>query len=144
MENELINQNNYIPVGVQKAIIQANQAINKIETTTNAITSVVDKIGEVVVQVKEIDFAIKQMDSQVELMLMEYDMRIEKYKAVIPLVQNQLTNYSNRMDTLLNKILKMDPNSNDINYIRFRSELISTLRGTSETLSNMFIKFISL
>lgn len=144
MENELVSQNDSIHVGLQEAMIQANQAIQRTETRTNAVTSVVDKIGDVVVQVKEIDLAIKQMELQVDLMLIEYDTKIEKYKASIPMVQNQLSNYSNRMDTLLDEILKMDASSSDINYIQFRSELISTLRGTSETLSNMFIKFISL
>jgi hypothetical protein len=144
MENELVYQDNHIPQGVQMAMIKANQAINKFETTKSTIISSVDKIGEIVMQVKEIDYAIKQMDSQVELMLIDYDMRIEKYKIATPVLQNQLTNYSNQMDTLLKEILKMDAYSNDINYIRYRSELISTLRGTSETLSNMFIKFITL
>jgi hypothetical protein len=138
------NQNYSVYSGVQEAMTQANQAISKIEMTANNITAVVDKIGEVAIQVKQIDYAIQQMDYQVGLMLMEYDMRIEKYKTLIPVVQSQLTNYSDRMDTLLIEILKMDAKSDDINYIKYRSELISSLRGTSETLSNMFIKFISL
>lgn len=138
------SKGNMLHQGVQKAMIQANEVIDKYETTVHEIKSSVDKIGDVVVQVKQIDYAIKEMELQVDLMLMEYDMRIEKYKLTLPLLQNQINNYSNRMDTLLNEILKMDAYSNDTEYIQFRSELISTLRGTSETLSNMFIKFISI
>lgn len=144
MNNKLISNATIVHEGVQNAIIQANQVIDKHEITVALIKSSVDKIGDVVIQAKQIDQAIKQMDLQVELMLMEYDMRIEKYKITLPLIQNQINTYSNRMDTLLDEILKMDAKSNDPGYIKFRSELISTLTGTSEILSNMFIKFISL
>ena len=142
MNNKLISNTTIVHEGVQNAIIQANQVIDKHEITVALIKSSVDKIGDVVIQAKQIDQAIKQMDLQVELMLMEYDMRIEKYKITLPLIQNQINTYSNRMDTLLDEILKMDAKSNDPSYIKFRSELISTLTRTSETLSNMFIKFI--
>jgi hypothetical protein len=140
MEKEIIAQSNQIPEKLKIAMLQANTAMNKI----NVVGGCFDKIGDVVIQVKEIDYAIKQMDSHVEIMLMEYDFKIEKFKLILPLMQKQLSNFSDNTNTILSEILKMDANSNEVNYIAYRSELISTLRGTSERLSDMFIKFISI
>lgn len=141
MNEELIWQNNEVLQEFQSSIAQAN---DKFEGTKDLVLNLVDKGGEIVKHYKEIDLAIKKIDAQVELMVLDYDFRIEKFKTALPVIENQLTKFSNQMDILLEKILDMDPYSRDLNYIRTRTELISILKGTSETLSNMFFKVITL
>lgn len=141
MKEELIWQNNEVLQEFQSTITQAN---HRFDGAKDLVMNLADKGVEIVKYFKEIDLVIKKMDTQVGLMVIDYDYRIEKFKTAIPMIQNQLTNYSNQMDVLLVKILDMDAHSSYLNYIQYRSELISTLKGTSETLSNMFLKVITL
>ncbi|MEO5775909.1 MAG: hypothetical protein ABIQ27_03330 [Flavobacterium sp.] len=142
--NEQTNLSKY-----DKIVESTNEAIQNVDSAfqncNNIISTIdysIDKISATVIQVKEIEKSIKILDCQVELMCKEYDMRIEKCKIQASIVQNTLNGLSNRNDKILDTILAMDSNSNDINYIKHRSELINLLRNTSDTISNMFIHFI--
>ncbi|MEG9329056.1 hypothetical protein V6B16_14010 [Salinimicrobium catena] len=131
-----------LPVGAQEAIQKVDVALQKVHAITATGYAITNQIAQTVVEVKQMQLAIQQMDSQVEIICKEYDMRIEKNKLIAPIIQSQLTSYSSQMDQLLKTILEMDPSSKDEEYIRYRSELISTLNGASVNISNMFMNFI--
>ncbi|SHG21284.1 hypothetical protein SAMN05444372_103202 [Flavobacterium micromati] len=128
-----------------------NVALQNVDTAFENYNSIfsqvdytVDKIGMIILQAKEIEKSIKIMDCQVEIMCKEFDMRIEKCKIQANLIQNVLPSFSNTTNSILNEILNMDSYSNDHNYIRHRSELIGTLRSTSDNITNMVITFMSI
>lgn len=131
-----------LPIGAQEAIQKVDIALQKVHAITATGHAIANQITQTVIEVKQMQFAIQQMDLQVEIICKEYDMRIEKNKLVAPIIQSQLTSYSGQMDQLLKTILEMDPLNKDEDYIRYRSELISTLNASSATISNMFMNFI--
>lgn len=131
-----------LPADAQNAMNKVDHALQRVQTITAAGQNIASHIAQTVVEVKQMQAAIQQMDLQVEIICKEFDMRIEKNKLAAPMIQHQLSGYSNRMDHILNQILAMDPNSADQNYIRSRSELISILNNMSASISNMFMHFI--
>lgn len=127
------------------AILEStNFTMQNIDSVISSIDFTVDKLSSTIIQIKEIEKSIKVLDCQVELMCKEYDMRIEKCKIQATIIQNALTGLSNKTDKILDTILTMDSYSDDINYIKYRSELIGVVRNTSDTISNMFIHFLSI
>jgi hypothetical protein len=131
-----------IPASAQEAMNKVDHALQRVQTITTAGQNIATHIAQTVVEVKQMEAAIQQMDLQVEVMCKNLDMRIENNKLAAPMIQQQLSSYSNRMDDILKKVLEMDPNSADQNYIKSRSELISMLNGMSTNISNMFMNFI--
>jgi hypothetical protein len=131
-----------LPTGTQEAITKVDLALNKVQAITAAGQNITTHIAQTVIEVKQMQAAIQQMDLQVEIICKEFDMRIEKNKLAAPIIQQQLSTYSTQMDHILNRVLEMDPNSADQNYIKSRSELISMLNSISTNISNMFMNFI--
>lgn len=131
-----------LPVGAQKAFQKVDLALQKVHAITATGHAVANQIAQTVIEVKQMQYAIQQMDLQVEIICKEYDMRIEKNKLVAPIIQAHLTSYSGQMDQLLKTILEMDPSNKDQSYIRYRSELITTLNAASANISNIFMNFI--
>lgn len=131
-----------LPVGAKEAILKVDVALQKVQAITATGHAIANQIAHTVIEVKQMQYAIEQMDLQVEIICKEYDMRIEKNKLIAPIIQSQLTSYSGQMDQLLKTILEMDPTNKDKDYIRYRSELISTLNAASANISNMFMNFI--
>ena len=121
-----------------------NSTVDKINQGYNNFNFTIDKISETVIEIKEIEKSIKILDAQVELICKEYDVRIEKCRNAATIIQNVINQISNNNNKLLDNILIMDSNSNDVNYINSRSELICVIRNNSDLISNMFIKFLSI
>ncbi|WP_366182916.1 hypothetical protein [Flavobacterium ovatum] len=142
--DEKINKYDEILENTNLAMQKVDSAFQNCNSTLTLVNGAVDKIALTVLQVKEIEKSIKIFDGQVELMCKEYDMRIEKCKIQASLVQSVLSGMSNKTDKILDQILSMDSYSDDVNYINYRSELIATLRSTSDCISNVFFHFITI
>ncbi|MBS9525870.1 hypothetical protein KI659_17750 [Litoribacter alkaliphilus] len=146
MENknpEIINlEAEEVTYEVGTSIEKAEVFLTKLNETGELVLNSVQAITSTIENVKSLNFQIKQMEVDFELKLKEYDLRIEKAKLHATTIQMTLDRASSTVDKILDKVLDMDIENDNPQYIQKRSELMDQLRNASDNLAMMFITFM--
>lgn len=128
-----------------------NNSVEKVEKniellhtyTAEIISSsqdVVNVVSKTMIALKELDKDMKLMDLSFKAYMKNADVNLKK----IDIAKENLQRINDRMDKTIDQILNIDINTDSVEVIRHRSELISALNLQITQVGNMLMKILDL
>jgi len=140
---ELKNENFDMALQIfDKANVSMDKLNNSLEIVGD-ITKSAGDIANIFVSIKEIDKDIKTIDAELEKFMKNADNSLEKFKTKSAIVEKQLDNFSDRLDTMLNKAMAINTASENQQEIELRTELLKQVKNWGDTMSSILTNLLA-
>lgn len=120
--------NDYLPTPAD-----TNSSISKVMQSTESILGIARDF-------KQMNVAMHQMDVNFNTFVAQLDYNLHKFQGNAPIVREQLNRINDRMDLLMNKVMEMDPTT-DQEY-DYKLRMLDSIDSYSDKLSTLMIKLL--
>lgn len=105
------------------------------------LDNISDNLNNSVQIISDTVYRISQLDHQLDAMLAQMDVDLEKYKAIVPIVERQLNNISERIDRITDSLLARQEGLSESD-LQQKSMLLDMLSQANESFNNMIMRLL--
>lgn len=110
------------------------------DNTMEMVMQTTENIMNIAKDIKQMDAAMHQMDVQLDAFITSLDYKLQKFHGNAPIVREQLNRINDRMDRLVDKIMEMDPKTEQ--EYDYKLRMLDSLDTYSDKISTLMIKLL--
>lgn len=130
---------------VEDMVYFADKTADTVGEACRTISGITCTISDTVKHIHNVKLEIKRLDTQLEAFIVQSQNNLERFKAAIPVLQQQLNNISSRIDRITDSILN---NTTDQELtedaVKKHHLLLDLLASTNDSFNNMLMRVIAL
>jgi len=119
-------------------------ALAGINNVCSLVGNVTNTFAQVSLAAQQTKYEISKLEYELDRFIAENEHRLEKFKAVAPILSKQLENASQRIDKITDTILASSSDSLSDESLKKQSTLVDLLNTSNETFNNLLVKLITI